>query len=187
LRVGRNSSGTVNRYFTVVGAVALAAAQTALAPAAPPAGVPVYHPVSRSMSAPGPRSGSQAPFKTPFELNLHPKSQQFDPQATWSPLRWPGWHPVPGSLLYQPMWYQLGCFPVNGLSDSPASWNSPGAGLTPPEDFRIGSLVDGQGNPFGSSPSDVAKMAPSAGGATGPSNLVTLQSTPCGAANYFSL
>jgi hypothetical protein len=177
----------VNRYFIIVGAVALAAAQPGFALAAPPGGAPVYHPVYRSLSALGTRSDSQARLKAPFALNLHAKSQQFDPQATWSPLRWPGWHPVPGSLLYQPMWYQLGCFPLNGLSNAPSSWNSAGGALAPPEDFTIGSLVDGRGSPFGSSPSEAAKIAPSAGGAPALSNALTLQSTPCGAVNYFSL
>ena len=94
--------------------------------------------------------------------------------------------PRPGSLTYQPIWYQLGCYPSNtplGL------WNSPGTadGAYPaPSAFTIGSLVDGHGSLFGSSASDVAKVASSGHNATGPSNLLTLQSTPCGAANSFS-
>ena len=91
---------TVNRYVLILSAVALGAPQPISALAAPPAGAAVYHPVYRSGSAPMPRarsdsqgrSDSQAPFKMPFDLNMHSKSQQFDPQTT---LRWHEWRPVP--------------------------------------------------------------------------------------------
>jgi hypothetical protein len=178
----------VNRYFLILSAVALGAGQPNLALAAPPS-APAYHPAYRSGAAPMPRarSDSQAPFKMPFEANLHPRSPQFDPQAAWSPLRWHGWHPVPAALFYQPMWYQIGCYPSNSAL---VSWNSPSASAgtyAPPTEFTVGSLVDGHGNIFGSSPADVAKVTSSGSSATSPSNLVTLTSTACGAVNSFSL
>lgn len=182
-----NSASIVARSVAFAGAVALVLILPVAAFAAPPAYAPASHPVYRPAPATAShgRADTNEAFKAPFALNFHPQSQEFNPQPAWNPMRWHAWRPVPGSLLYAPMWYQLGCFADNGLSESPSSSAVSGAS-TPPKDFTIGSLADGHGSPFGASPSNVAKIA-STGSATAPSNLLTLQSTTCGAVNNFNL
>ncbi len=183
------------RYLTILSASALALAVPVVAFAAPVGGLPVYHPVLRtsgstpaSSSRAGP--GAQEPFKVPFDFNVRPQSQEFDPQTTWNPLRWRGWHPIPGSLLYQPVWYQPSCYADGTLAGPRASLSTPIGASAPATDFTIGSLAGGQSsNLFGSSPSDIARVASSASDAAATSSPLTLQygvgTMPCGSTNPF--
>ncbi len=193
LRAARTSSGAVIRSLTILSVAALALVVPVVARSAPVQGLPVYHPIVRtsgSMPASAPRTGSaqREPFSVPIDLNAHPRSQELDPQATWNTFRYRGWSPASGSLPYQPVWYQAGCFANGGLAPG-ASLSTPIGTSAPATNFTIGSLVDGQQNLFGSSPSDVARVASPGSGAAAPASPLTLQysvgATPCGSTNPF--
>ena len=194
-RSARNSVFVVIRFLTILSAAALALVVPVVALAAPVGGLPVYHPLLRtsgSMPASSSRAGpaAQEPFKVPFDLNVHPQSQELDPQTTWNPLGWRGWHPILGSLPYQPIWYQAGCYADGGLAGPGASLSTPIGTSAPATNFTIGSLADGQSsNLFGSSASDIARVASSGSDAAATSSPLTLQygvgTTPCGSTNPF--
>ena len=194
LRAARTSCGAVIRSLTILSAAALALVVPVVAHSAPVGGLPVYHPIVRtsgSMPASSSRTGSaqREPFRVPIDLNAHPRSQELDPQATWNTFRYRGWSPAFGSLFYQPVWYQAGCYANGGLAGPGASLSAPIGASAPATNFTIGSLVDGQQNLFGSSPSDVARVASSGSGAATPASPLTLQysvgATPCGSTNPF--
>ena len=194
-RCARNSVFVVIRFLTILSAAAPALVVPVVAFAAPIGGLPVYHPLLRtsgSMAAPSSRAvpAAQQPFKVPFDLKVHPQSHELDPQTTWKPLGWRGLHPILGSLPYQPIWYQAGCYANGGLATPGASLSAPIGTSAPATNFTIGSLADGQSsNPFGSSASDVTRVASSGGVAAATSSPLTLQygvgTTPCGSTNYF--
>jgi hypothetical protein len=193
-RATRNSPVTVMRSLTILSAAALALVGPVVALAAPTGGLRVSHPVLRtsgSMPALSSRTGSgaQEPFKVPFDLNAHPRSGELDADAASNPLRWRGWHPIPGSLLYQPVWFPGRCYANGGLA-GPGAWSGTPTGTSaPPTNFTIGSLAGGKSSIFGSSASDIARVASSGGDAAATSSPLTLQfggvTTPCGSANPF--
>ena len=194
-RSARSFVLAVIRFLTITSAAALALVVPIVALAAPTGGLPVHHPLVRasgSMPGPSQRMGAtaQEPFKVRFDLNAHPQSQALDPQTTWNPLRWQGWHPILGSLPYRPVWYQAGCYAGGGLAGPWASLSTPIGTSAPATNFTIGSLADGQSsNLFGSSASDVARVASRSGDAAATSSPLTLQyavgTTPCGSTNPF--
>jgi hypothetical protein len=163
--------------------------------AIPVGGLPVYRATARtpsSVPASLPRTGSaaQQPFRVPSELNAFPRTQWLDPQATWSSFRPWEWRPGPAAFLYQPVWYQTGCNANAGFAEQGFSLGTPIDASAPETNVTFGSLVDGQPSKlFGSSPSDVARVASSgdAGSAVSP---LTLQygvgATPCGSTNPFA-
>jgi hypothetical protein len=190
----RNFRLAVIRLLTILSAAALALLVPVVAPAAPSGGLRVYHPVLRtsgSMPVSSSRVGTGAPgpFKVPFDLNVRPRSQEPDAQTTWAPFRWQAWHPILGSLLYRPVWYQAGCFANGGLAEPQAPLSTPN-GTSAPTSFTFGSLAGHRSSTlFGSSVSDVARVA-SAKDAAAAASPLTLQygvsATPCGSTNAFS-
>ncbi len=195
-RAARKSFVAVIRSLTILSAAALALTVPVVAIAAPIGGLPGYHRILRtsgsmptSSSPAGP--ASQAPFRVPFDLNVHPQSQERDPLTTWNTPRWRESHPILGSPLYQPVWYRAGCYADSGLAGPGASLSTPIGTSAPATSFTIGSLAGGQSpNLFGSSVSDVARVASSGSGAAATASPLTLQyvvgTTPCGSTNSFS-
>lgn len=189
----RNVLLAVIRILTILSAAALALVIPVVALAAQTGVLPVYHPLPRtsgSMPASSSRAGpaAQEPFKVRFDLNVHPQSQE--PQTTWNAPGWRGWHPILSSLPYQPIWYRAGCYADGGLGGPAASLSAPIATSAPATNFTIGSLADGQSsNLFGSSASDIARVASSGSHAAATSSPLTLQysvgTTPCGSTNPF--
>ena len=192
----RNSRFAVIRSLTILSAAALALVVPVVALAAPTGGLRVYHPILRtsgSMPASSSRVGTaaQEPFRVPFDLNVHPRSQEPDAQTTWAPFRWRVWHPILGSLLYRPVWYQAGCFANGGLAGPEASSSTPTGTSAPPTSFTFGSLAGNRSSTlFGSSVSDIARVA-SAHDAAAAASPLTLQygvsaAAPCGSTSTFS-
>jgi hypothetical protein len=185
LRCDRNYSVIVTRSVAFAGAVALVLVQPIAAFAAPPAVHPVYRP------APSPASGerwSQGSLKAPFNFNLHPQTQEFNPQADFNPLRWRRWQweSLPPFLPYQ-----SGCY-ATGMVSAPWSLTAPAGVSAPPSDFTIGSLVDDRSKELLSSPSSYAQdLAASNTGGPETSGPLTFQygfqSVPCGASDFFNI
>lgn len=190
----RKSRLAVIRSLTILSAAALALVVPVVALAAPAGGARVSHAVVRtsgSMPAASLRvgTGAQEPFKTPFHLNGHPRSQEPDAQ-TWAPFRWSEWHPILGSLQYRPVWDEAACF-ANGALAGPETSSSAATGTSSPAmgSFTFGSLAGHRSSTlFGSSVSDIARVA-SAKDAADAASPVTLQygaSAPCGSTSTFS-
>ncbi|MGB8909880.1 MAG: hypothetical protein WCC84_14140 [Candidatus Cybelea sp.] len=183
------------RSLTILSAAALALVVPIVALAAPTGVMRVYHPVPRtsgSMPASSSRGGTaaQEPFRVPFDLNGHPRSQEPDAQTTWAPYRWRGWNPILGSLLYRPVWYQAGCFANGGLAGPEAYSSTPTGTSASATGFTFGSLAGNRSATlFGSSVSDIARVA-SANDAAATASPLTLQydasTAPCGSTSTFS-
>lgn len=162
--------------MVLLGAAALAVAQPVATLGAPPAGVPAYRAVSathRAASAPAELSGAHDSFRVPFDVNVGPKTLPNASPSEFLPSRWREWQSVPG------YGYQPACYPTPVVAPAPMT------------ETTIGSLVDGRSEGLFSATPHTAGLASPSSGSTASSALTLqyggLQSTPCGAANFFNL
>lgn len=174
----------VSRLKAFAGALALVLVQPAMALGAPPAFHPVYRPAPATSARE--RSAAQPSFNVPFNFKFHSASQEFNPQATFNPLRWRRWQweSLPPFLPLQ-----SGC--ATGALAPP--WSPTGAAgvSAPPSEFTIGSLVDDRSRKLFSSPTSYAQdLAASNTGGPETSGPLTVQygfqSVPCGASDFFN-
>jgi len=177
----------VKRLLVFAAAAGLAALPIA-SRSAPPGGFAVARPAQpppKSSSDSSARHSGPDTFKVPFDVEVQPRGLPGTALRTSQP--------APSIFWYQPSWYGP-CLTNNGFAGPFAPLATPAgqSANAQPAGFTIGSLVDGQSkNTFSMAPSYAAGST--AGGSLGSpassslSLQSTVQSTPCGAANFITI
>ncbi|HZV77598.1 MAG TPA: hypothetical protein VFF63_07575 [Candidatus Babeliales bacterium] len=155
---------------------------------APPGGFAVSRPAQpppKSSADSSARHSGPDTFKVPFDVEVQPRPLPGTAFRTSQP--------TPSIFWYQPSWYGP-CLSNNGFLGPFAPLATPASqsANAQPAGFTIGSLVDGQSkNTFSMAPSYAAGLTgPGGAASSAPSSLSlqsTVQSTPCGAANFITI